>query len=149
METLYELINTTPEFKDLLEIPILKPSLKLELINKSFKDTFNPIMLSFLALIIKNNRELYLQSILRNFVDLFKKDNRIKSVVLTTAKPASKKTIKTIKDYITREFDFNIELSEKVNDKLIGGFILRMEDHQINASVANHLNNIKKELLSI
>ena len=149
VETLNELINTTPELKDFLENPVLRPSYKLDILIKSFKTIFNPIMLSFLKLVIKNKRELYLSSILRAFTDLFKKDNRIKSVVLTTAKPASKKTIKTIKDYITREFDFNIELSEKVDDKLIGGFILRMEDHQINASVENHLNNIKKELLSI
>ena len=149
VEILYELINTTPEFKDLLEISIIKPSYKLDILIKSFKDTFNPIMLSFLALVIKNKRELYLSSILRVFIDLFKKDNRIKSVVITTAKPASKKIRKIIKDYISKEFDFNIELSEKVDDRLIGGFLLRIEDQQINASVANHLNKIKKELLSV
>jgi F-type H+-transporting ATPase subunit delta len=148
-ETLYDLIITTPELKDLLEIPIIKPSHKLKIINNSFKDAFNPLMLSFLALIIKNRRELYLSWILLVFIDLFKKDNRIRSAVLTTARPVSKKIRKTIKDYISKEFDHNIEFSEKVNDKLIGGFILRIEDQQINASVSNHLNKIKKELLSI
>lgn len=149
VETLDELLYTTPELKDLLEIPIIKPSHKLEIINKSFKGSFNPLMLSFLKLVIKNKRELYLSSILRVFIDLFKKHNRIKSVVLTTAKSPSKIIRKIIKDYISKEFDFKIELSEKVNDKLIGGFILRIEDQQINASVANHLNKIRKELLSI
>ena len=148
-ESLNELINTAPELKNLLEIPIIKPSLKLKLINKLFKDAFNPVMLSFLALIIKNNRELFLPSILRNFIDLFKKDRKIKSVVLTTARPVSSKIRNIIKDYISREFDFNMELSEKVDDRLIGGFILRIEDHQINASVSNHLKLIQKELLSI
>ena len=149
VETLNEFIYTIPELKDLLEIPIIKPSHKLKIINNSFKDTFNPLMLSFLALIIKNRRELYLSWILLVFIDLFKKDNRIRSAVLTTARPVSKKIRKTIKYYISKEFDHNIELSEKVNDKLIGGFILRIEDQQINASVSNHLNRIQKELLNI
>lgn len=149
VESLNDLINTTPEFKNLLEIPIIKPSLKLKLINKLFKDAYNPAMLSFLSLIVKNNRELFLPSILRVFIDLFKKDRKIKSVVLTTVRPVNRKIQNIIKDYISRHFDFNIELSEKIDDRLIGGFILRIEDQQINASVSNHLNRIQKELLSI
>jgi F-type H+-transporting ATPase subunit delta len=149
VESLNELINTTPELEHLLEIPILKPSQKLKILTNSFKDTFNPLMLSFLALVVKNKREQYLTWILHIFMDLFKEDKRIKTVVLTTAKPANKKIRRIIKDYIAKEFDYNIELSEKVDDKLIGGFILRIEDQQINASVVHHLNNIQKELLSI
>lgn len=149
VDSLNELLNTTPEVRNLLEIPIIKPSLKLKLINKLFKDAYNPVILSFLTLIVKNNRELFLPSILRVFNDLLKKDSKIKSAVLTTVRPVSKKIRNIIKDYISREFDFNIELSEKVDDTLIGGFILRIEDQQINASVSNHLNRIQKELLNI
>ena len=149
VDSLNELLNKNPEVRNLLEIPIIKPSLKLKLINKLFKDAYNPAMLSFLTLIVKNNRELFLPSILRVFNDLFKKDSKIKSVVLTTVRPVKSKIRNIIKDYISREFDFNIELSEKVDDRLIGGFILRIEDQQINASVLNHLNRIQKELLSI
>jgi F-type H+-transporting ATPase subunit delta len=147
--SLRNLINTTPELKDFFEIPIIKPSLKLEIINKSFKDRFHPVMLSFLRLIVKNNREHFLPLILLAFEDLFKKDNKIKSVLLTTPKPVNDKTRTLIKDYISKEFNIKIELTEKVNDKLIGGFILRIEDQQINASVSNHLNKIRSELLNI
>jgi F-type H+-transporting ATPase subunit delta len=147
--TLRNLINTTPELKDFFEIPIIKPSLKIEIINKSFKDSFQPIMMSFLRLIVKNNREHFLPLILLAFEDLYKKDNRIKSVMLTTPKPVTDKTRTLITDYISKEFNIKIELTEKVNDKLIGGFILRIEDQQINASVLNHLNKIRSELLNI
>ncbi len=149
VESLSELINKTPEVRNLFEIPYIKPSLKLKLIDKLFRDAFNPVMVSFMALIVKNNRELYLPSILRVFIDLFKRDKNIKSVQLTTARPVTKKIRNIIKDYISREFDSNIELSEKVDDRLIGGFILKIEDQQINASVSNHLNRIQKELLSV
>jgi F-type H+-transporting ATPase subunit delta len=147
--TLHNLISTTPGLKDLFEIPIIKPSLKLEIINKSFKDAFHPVMLSFLKLIIKNSREHYLEFILIAFEDLFKKDSNIKSVILTTSKPVSNKTRNLIKNYVSKEFNFKIELTERVNEKLIGGFILRIEDQQINASVLSHLNKIKNELLNI
>ncbi|UCH12993.1 MAG: ATP synthase F1 subunit delta [Bacteroidales bacterium] len=149
VESLSELINKTPEVRKLFEIPNIRTSLKLEIINKLFKDAFNPVMLSFLALVVKNNRELFLPSILRIYIDLFKKDNKIKSAVLTTARPVNREIRSIIKDYISKEFDSNIELSEKVDDRLIGGFILKIEDQQINASVSNHLDRIQKELLSV
>ena len=42
------------------------------------------------------------------------------------------------------EGDF--ELSEEVDESLIGGFIVRMDDKQIDASVLTQLNRMKQEL---
>ena len=37
-------------------------------------------------------------------------------------------------------------IKEKVNEKLIGGFILKVGDKQFDASIAGSLNKLKKEL---
>ena len=121
---------------------------KLEIINNTFKNKFHPVMYSFLALVIKNRREAYLPSMGRVFIDLFKRDSDIMSAILTTSKAIDVKLRNTVKTYITKKLDINIELGEKVNEKLIGGFILRIEDHQIDASVLGHLNKIRKRLLT-
>ena len=47
---------------------------------------------------------------------------------------------------IRQAFDAEIELQEEVNMDLIGGFVLRVEDKQLDMSVKGKLNNIKKEL---
>jgi len=39
----------------------------------------------------------------------------------------------------------SVELENIVDDTIIGGFILRIGDKQYNASVANKLNNLKRE----
>ena len=39
-----------------------------------------------------------------------------------------------------------IELQEQVREELIGGFVLRVEDKQLDASVKGKLARIKKEL---
>ncbi len=145
---LNESILTIPEFKDFLVNPVTRTSQKLKVINNTFKNDFHPVVNSFLALIIKNRREAYLASISRVFLDLFKKDMGIKSAVLITSKTIDNKLRDTVISYITKKLDINIELSEKVNEKLIGGFILRIEDQQIDASVLNNLSKIRKELLT-
>ena len=40
-----------------------------------------------------------------------------------------------------------LEITENVDESLIGGFIVRMGDHQIDASVSNQLNRLKQELV--
>lgn len=147
IELLNEYILTIPELKDFLINPVNKVSQKLEFINNTFKNKLHPVMYSFLTLVIKKRREAYLSSMARVFIDLFKKDNDIMSATLTTSKAIDVKLRNTVKSYITKKMDINIEMGEKVNEKLIGGFILRIEDHQIDASVLGHLNKIRKGLL--
>ena len=40
-----------------------------------------------------------------------------------------------------------VELEENIDSALIGGFILRVDDNYIDASVRNKLRKIKKELV--
>ena len=49
---------------------------------------------------------------------------------------------------MTRHFSARIELREQVDPSIIGGFVLRVEDQQINASIAAQLNKIKRELVN-
>ena len=148
IEKLNNSIISIPELQHLLENPIIKSSQKLSVLNNTFKDIFHPVMSSFLSLIIKNRREAYLSSMARVFIDLYKKDSNIKSATLTTSKAINVNLRNTVKTYIAKKLDINIELDEKVNEKLIGGFILRIEDQQIDASVLGHLNKIRQSLLT-
>jgi F-type H+-transporting ATPase subunit delta len=38
-----------------------------------------------------------------------------------------------------------VELKEKINKAIIGGFILRVGDKQVDASIARKLNNLKRD----
>ena len=51
-------------------------------------------------------------------------------------------------NYIQKKFRVQIELKEQVNPSIIGGFMLRIEDQQINASIRSQLNKIKRELIN-
>ena len=66
-------------------------------------------------------------------------------VISATALTAEAKSqiVETVKRELgAKEVIFN----EKVNDKLIGGFILKVGDKQFDASIASSLSKLKKEL---
>lgn len=144
-----ETCHIATDFNQVLENPVVTSSQKQNLLYKIFADKVNPITIKFLNLILKNKREVYLRDITRVFLDFYRKEKGIKKAVLTTSKPVSTEMIAKIKTMLTINFKTQIELSEKQDNKIIGGFLLRVEDQQIDSSVASKLKKMKKTLKAI
>ena len=65
---------------------------------------------------------------------------------IETAIPLTKEIRQEMLAIITRTFNAEIELQEEIIKELIGGFVLRVEDKQLDSSVKGKLGRIKKEL---
>ncbi len=147
MENLLELFANVPEFNELTDNPVLKPSQKMDILNNIIKDHVQPITLSFIKLIVENNRLNFLDSIARVYKDMFKQDLGIKPATLLTSVPIDEKLRHTILRIINKRMNLKIELEEKIDTDLIGGFILKIGNQQIDASISYQLEKIKKELI--
>jgi F-type H+-transporting ATPase subunit delta len=148
MDLILECTRGSKEFNLFLESPLIKPTEKSRLINKIFKDKIEKLSLDFIHLLIKNKRELYLPLICQRYIDEYKLKLGIKEAFISTANVLNPDYKKQIQEYITKKLKINIELQEKVDPLLIGGFILRIEDQQINASIKSQLKIIKRQLIN-
>ena len=135
-----------PEMKELLESPIIVPSKKKEILNKVMEKEVQKITLSLLSMVVTNGRENSLPAIAREFIRVTKEYNGITESVLTTAVKVDDKIKKQISDLISGMFKTKVELKEVIDKEIIGGFILRIEDSYIDASIRNKLRKIEKEL---
>ena len=145
-----ELLSETcklDEFQYVLVLPSLQVSQKCKVVKEVFKASMHATSLGLINLVIKNKRELYLPGISRNFKDLYRKTRGIRTAALLTAQPVDEDTISSIKDLIARAYDSEVELTSGVDEEVIGGFILTIEDMQYDASVATSLRKLKKQLL--
>ncbi|WP_340111754.1 ATP synthase F1 subunit delta [Maribellus mangrovi] len=142
-----EVCKTSGDFILLLESPIVKTSKKAALIKEIFKGNIDKPTLNFLVLIVQNKREEYIPGICRNFLDLTRKDQNIKSAVLTTASEISESTIQKIKELLGKELKAEVELSAQIKPEILGGLVLRLDDNQYDASVATQLKKVKQSLL--
>jgi F-type H+-transporting ATPase subunit delta len=147
IQSLYLCIQESPEFVEFLGNPLIKPRQKKQLFTKIFGDVFQSITLNFLLMVVENRREMHLKSICLHYLQFFKSLMHIKEAVITTAVPLSSEYISEIHEFFTRKFKMKIELEEKVNPSIIGGFILRIEDQQIDASIQSQLRKIQRELV--
>ncbi len=135
----------THDFQVFLNSPIIKADKKISVLNQLFAN-FDSLTLSFLALITKNSRERLIIDIALSFVSQLKELKGIVPISITSASALDTKTRDVILSKINATVKGQLEVEEIIDKDLIGGFVVRMGDKQIDASVASQLNRMKQEL---
>jgi F-type H+-transporting ATPase subunit delta len=144
----FKTCSDIPEFMLFLQSPIVKPSEKQKMMQLLFTGKVNAMTLNFLNLITLNKREHHIPDIARNFLDLYRKEKGIKTVVLTCAAKIDEASRKQLVELIRSTYKKEVEMTEITDERLIGGFILRLDDQQYDASVASRLSKLKQEMLN-
>ena len=143
MASVISLCQNSRELALLLKSPVVKTDKKLAIIAEVFVGC-SPLVLSFINLITKKKREALLFDIAQGFLDLYKIDQGIESVTLTTAVALDEDTRQQALDFIKKQGVSQVDLTEQVDESLIGGAILRLGDKQLDASVARQIKDLKQ-----
>jgi len=133
------------DFELMLSSPIVKADKKIDIIKAVFEQ-FNLLSISFIELIAKNRREGILPQIALEFDALLKAHKGIVPITITSAKKLDDSTKAAIVTKVQSSVKGTLEVTEMLDETLIGGFIVRMGDTQIDASVASQLTNLKQRL---
>ena len=147
MEDFMGIIKSVPDLLQLLESPIIRPAKKLEVLSAIFTGKVQPLTLSFFRLAVDKNREEHLPGMARMYIDMYKEAKGIKIANLKTATTIDKGTRDELIRMIRKIFNAEIELHEETDKELVGGFILQVENQQLDASISGQLKKIKRELL--
>jgi F-type H+-transporting ATPase subunit delta len=143
-----QMVAQVPEFKVLLDSPVIKPSQKLKILEKLLSGKVEALTLSLLNLVTRNGREEYIPGIARYFTHLYKKHKGIVSATFTSATPVSKELRNRVEKVVREALKTSVELATDDDGDLIGGFVIRIEDQQYDASVARSLKKMKTQLLT-
>ena len=133
------------DFKNLLSNSIItnidKKKAILSLIEKN-----NSITEKLLDILIHNKRVAIISDISSSFIQLYNKHNNIKEAVVITASPIDKNLENQILSQIKIPEAKSITLTNLVDSSIIGGFIIRYDGKEYNASIKQNLKNLKTEL---
>ncbi|HEY9123794.1 MAG TPA: ATP synthase F1 subunit delta [Bacteroidales bacterium] len=146
METLYHSIEAVSELKALFYNPVVKPGMKTNIIREVF-GSFDADTLGFLTLLIQNRREEYIEEIALNFIKRYRKYKGIEKVIFTTAIKIDGDIESKIKQQIGKYLKADVEFESQVDERLIGGFRLRLGDKQYDASISTKLEDLKRKLV--
>lgn len=145
MMFLLEINNQSRDLELLIKSPIVKADKKIEIFERIFEQ-FESISMSFVRLITKNGREALLPEIAYAFDALVKDFKGIVPVTLITAVKLDESTKEGILSKVRASVKGTLEVEEKIDSSIIGGFVVRMGDTQIDASVASQFKNLKQRL---
>ncbi len=146
MERLIESYLLYADFAPVLNNPTLSKMQKKELIQIAAKAQDNIVFEKILDLILQNNREDSLQRIALVFCDLYRKEKGIYYGKLTTAVSVDEKTISLIQQLLNKENKNKIELDKRIDEEILGGFILDIDGVRLDASIKNQFVQLKKNL---
>jgi F-type H+-transporting ATPase subunit delta len=145
MKLLANVCTSSREFVRMLQNPVIHADKKSKVVSKIFGASVSPVSLGFFNLMIRKRRERYLPSIAEAFADLFLASKGLKTAFVTSAISLADKEKTGILDILKKLTDKNIELVEKTNEALIGGFIINLDNFQIDQSIATKIKELKKD----
>jgi len=136
------------DFRDLIESPVITNARKRGVMTALFRGKVSEISFSMIILTVNNNRESFLPGIARCYIDLADEYEGITKVTLKIPGPISEENRQRFVDMIEKDLDTRVDLNEIVDEELAGGFILKVEDLYVDASLKTQLRKIHKELIS-
>ncbi len=131
----------------LMQSPLVPHVKKMGILKSIFEGKVNELTYAFFHLITKKNREEALYAIATAFLDQYNEKKGIQKAYVSTPVPLSEVAKKQISDTVLKMTGKqSVILNEEVDESLIGGYILRVEDRQIDSSLKSSLINIKNSL---
>jgi F-type H+-transporting ATPase subunit delta len=147
-----DLSGTCAGSEDLLSLlnnPTVNSTKKGEIFTALFGGKMEKVSLDFIQLITENSREDLLPTIAQSFTKLYKAHNNIVEVELISATPLADDTKSNILDKVKADYkNASFEINEIIDPTILGGFIVKIGDKQLDSSVASQLTNLKNILLN-
>jgi F-type H+-transporting ATPase subunit delta len=125
--------------------PVVKADVKEAALKEIFAGTQN-ITQGLFHLLHENKRFDILLLIAEQYKTQFDVLNGVEVATVTTAVPLTEELEAKVMAKIKEFSDKKITIKSIVDPAIIGGFILRIGDKQFNASVANRLTTLRREL---
>ncbi len=133
------------ELSSFIENPLIKTETKKDVVSEVFASV-NPVTKSLFQLLLENKRFEILDAIAIEYNNLFDILNGIEVAKVTTAFAMDAALEAKVSAKIATFSNKKITIENTIDPSIIGGFILRIGDKQYNASIANRLQVLKREL---
>lgn len=144
MRSIVATVSDSKELRNMLASPIIKGESKKEALAAIFKGG-NAITSGLIDTLTVNKRIAILNEVALKYI-ILNEDLKGEGVAfVTTAVPLTSDLEKKVLKQVAQLTGNKVTIENKVDERIVGGFILRVGDLQYDASISNKLNNLKRE----
>lgn len=142
MKLISSAIAESPDLEVMLKSPVIRSAVKRSVLTKIFGSKVNPLTMKLIDLLIKNDRINILGLVAKEFVIIYDYLMGIETALVTTAVPLTKELEKDFLKKVTDLIGKEITVKNIVDPSIVGGYILRVGDQQLDSSVTGLLNTV-------
>ena len=145
--TLRKSFRQVAELRRAMELPVMTRENKYKVLIQAAGGEITKQMQKFLELVLTEKREKYLMGINQAFIDLYRKQEKIRVGKLTTAVPIAPEEVERIRQIVVQSAGGTAEFATQVDPSIEGGFIFEINTYRLNASVADQMRRIKQQFI--
>ncbi len=147
VELVSAVIKQNPNLNRMLENPVIRPELKSSILEEIFKSRVNSETMDFILFIVKKKREELLQSILDRFKELRDSKLGFVNVNVLAASEFTDVQKNELQSKLQLILNKKVRMNYRVDEKILGGFIVQAGDTVYNASIKHQLDLLRKQFV--
>lgn len=133
----------------MLKNPIVRAEKKSAILKAVFASRVDPVTMAFFEIIAKKNREPIMDAIAQEFINQYDRMKGVDRATVITTIPLTEALRQKFKGIVMETTGSKlVELEEKIDERLIGGYVLRVGDQQIDGSIRSQLNDLRLRFLN-
>ncbi len=147
MEMIQSLL-TNSDLRNLLKSPIIDADKKSRILKLVLDGRLDTLTMRFIMLLVKKQRESFLKDIIDSFIEQYKEIRNIHELKIRTARKLTEAEIDHLLGKLRDLGVFQegtVEVDQKVDEDLIGGFILEYRDFIYDATVSRQLDTMRRK----
>lgn len=143
LELMTETLNEHRELRIILSQPFITKTKKENIIKRVFQGNISDKTLKFIDLILEKNHAEILPELIVIYRDMYNKYKNIAIVTITTVVKIDEQTQQYLLRFIKHKVDGEIRIINKIDKRIIGGFVINYLDYQYDASVYTKLRDLE------
>src|SRR5690606_23022484 len=136
--------KSNKELQAVLKNPIMKQDKKANILDALFEKKINPSITAFFHIMVRKGRAGILYATAQEFIREYDEVKGIAHATVISAAALSPENLDTLRNVIASEIKAEVILRNEVNPSLIGGFVVKIGDRQIDASIAGKLKKLER-----
>ena len=146
LKAIVDVLNESDELKNIMKHPKVGKNDKKDILSKVFNGV-DPYVLNFMKLMVDKSRFSHFEETCKAFLKMYNVHEGIEVAYVQSAVALSEEEKVAIAKMLEKRTNKKIELRCKVNEDLIAGIRIKINDDILDNSAAGHLSRMKEQVM--
>ena len=143
------LIITNSDLNNVMKSPLVSKTEKIQLIDALFAGKVDNDLKNFLKVLIEKGRITSIKAIEATYKGLLNEKNNIIEGYVISAVPMDNEKIKELETELSKKYNKNVTLENKVDKSVLGGALVRLGNTEIDGTIKTRLDGLKNQLSQV